>query len=229
MRVALLRRDPRRQRLRTHAHHDRRHARFAGAEIGRGETEVGLAGADQLDIDLGQQLGVEQRAVLDPLRVVDLVARAEIVEPVRAAGMLAPRQHQRIDQPLAGHRGFLDALELGVEEAEIEHRVVRDQRRVAEELDQLLDLVREQRLVLEEVDAEPVHLEGGLRHVAFRIEVAVERLAGRKAIDQLDAADLDQPIALDGIEAGGFGVEHDLAHWNLASGASESFSPASAS
>ena len=55
-------------------------------------------------------------------------------------------------------------------------------------------------------------LKGRLRHVAFRIEVAVKRLAGREAVDELDAADLDQPIALKGIEPGGFGIEHDLAH-----------------
>ena len=132
--------------------------------------------------------------------------------------MLAARQHQRIDQTLARHRRLLGALELGIEKAEIEHRVVRDQRRLAEEFDQLLHLVREQRFVLEEVDAEPVHLEGGLRHVAFRIEIAMERLAGWKAVDQLDTADLDHPIALQRIEAGGFGVEHDLAHWNLQDG-----------
>ncbi len=57
-----------------------------------------------------------------------------------------------------------------------------------------------------------MHLERAVRHVAFRIEIAVEAVAGRKPVDQLDAADLDQPVALIGIEPGGFGVEHDLAH-----------------
>ena len=99
--------------------------------------------------------------MLDPLGIVDPVARAKIVEPVRTARVLAARQHQRIDQPLAAHHGFFGAPELGVEEAEIEHGVVRDQRRIAQEFDQLFDLVGEQRLVLEKVDAEPMHVEGG--------------------------------------------------------------------
>ena len=60
--------------------------------------------------------------------------------------------------------------------------------------------------------AQAVNLERRFRHVAFRIEVAVKRLAGRKAVDQLDAADLDQAIALEGIKPGGFGIENDLAH-----------------
>ena len=50
------------------------------------------------------------------------------------------------------------------------------------------------------------------RHVAFRIEVAMKGLAGREAIDEFDAADLDQTIALEGIKPGGLGVENDLAH-----------------
>ena len=40
----------------------------------------------------------------------------------------------------------------------------------------------------------------------------MEDLPAREAVDQLDAADLDQPMPLIGVEAGGFGIEHDLAH-----------------
>jgi hypothetical protein len=57
-----------------------------------------------------------------------------------------------------------------------------------------------------------VNLESRFRHVALRIEVAMKHFAGGKAIEQLDAADLDQPIALERIEAGGLGIEHDFAH-----------------
>ncbi len=58
----------------------------------------------------------------------------------------------------------------------------------------------------------PCTPEGALGHVALGIHVAMEVLSGRKAVEQLDAADLDQPVALQGVEAGGFRVEHDLAH-----------------
>jgi hypothetical protein len=43
-------------------------------------------------------------------------------------------------------------------------------------------------------------------------------LAGRHAIEDLDAADFDQPIAAQGIEAGGFGIENDFAHELQAAG-----------
>ena len=97
-------------------------ARRAAARAALGEAELRLARADQLQIDLGQDLGVEQRAVLGAARIVDAVARAQIVEPVRPGRMLAARQQQRVDQPLARDRRTLDALELGDEKAVVEAR-----------------------------------------------------------------------------------------------------------
>ena len=70
----------------------------------------------------------------------------------------------------------------------------------------------EERLVLEEVGRQAVHRERLGRHVALRIEIAVEVWPVGNAVEQLDAADLDQPMPLVGIEAGGLGIEHDLAH-----------------
>jgi hypothetical protein len=50
------------------------------------------------------------------------------------------------------------------------------------------------------------------RHVALGIEIAVEGLAGWNPVDQLDAADLDQPMTLKGIDSGRLRIEHDFAH-----------------
>ena len=90
------------------------------------------------------------------------------------------------------------ALELGIEEAEIEHRVVRDQRRVADETRPApRPFCANSGLSLRNSTLSPCTLNAAVRHVAFRIEIAVERVAGRKTVDQLDAADLDQPVARD--------------------------------
>ena len=40
----------------------------------------------------------------------------------------------------------------------------------------------------------------------------MERLAARKTINELDAADLHQTIALKRIKPGSFSIEDDLAH-----------------
>ena len=57
-----------------------------------------------------------------------------------------------------------------------------------------------------------MHVKCFRRHVAFGIDVAVEGLSRRHAVEDLDAADLDQPVAAQRIEARGFGIENDFAH-----------------
>jgi hypothetical protein len=109
-------------------------------------------------------------------------------------------------------RGAAAAIELRIDEARVEARIVDDERRIADEGEQVVDDIGEQRLVGEEFGREAVHPEGLLGHVALRIDVTVKRLPGRNRVEQLDAADLNQPIAAQGIEAGRFGIEHDLAH-----------------
>jgi hypothetical protein len=63
-----------------------------------------------------------------------------------------------------------------------------------------------------------VHGEGFGRHLALGVEMAVKDLSRRHAIENLDAADFDQPIAAQGIEAGGFGIEDDFAHERVPGG-----------
>ena len=145
-------------------------------------------------------------------RIVDRVARTQIVKTVRDAWMLAPRQQQRVDQPVAGDGRPFDAVELGVDEADIERGVVNYQRRIGDEFEKVLHHLGEQRLVGEEFAGKSVHRERFRRHVAFGVDMAVEGLARRHAIENLDAADLNQSIPAQRVEAGGFGVENYFAH-----------------
>src|SRR5262245_23953099 len=182
-----------------------------------------LAPTDELDIDLGQELRVEQRAVLGAARIVDAVAQTQIVEPIGPGRMAAARQHQRIDQAIAADRLLGASLKLSVEEAEIEQRIMRHQRDVLDEGCELVRDLGKVRLVLEELGREPVHRECFCRHVAIGIEIAMEDPAAREPVHQLDAADLDQAVALQRIKTGRLGIEHDLAHRNSQAG--ESLSP----
>ena len=67
-------------------------------------------------------------------------------------------------------------------------------------------------LVGQEFAGQAMHGKGFRRHVALGIDVPVKGLAGRHAVEDLDTADFDQPIAAQRIEAGGFGIENDFAH-----------------
>ncbi len=71
--------------------------------------------------------------MLGAMRIVDPVTQAEIVELVRAAGMLAARQHQGVDNALATESRLARARELEIDEGEIEIAVMRDKRRVTDE------------------------------------------------------------------------------------------------
>src|SRR5512140_3521943 len=126
--------------------------------------------------------------------------------------MLAARQQQCVDQPLARDQRTLDAFELGAQEAVIETGIVDHQRRIADEGEKIVDDLDETLVALEEIARQPVNGEGLGRHLALRIEIGVEGRAGRNPVKQFDAADFDQAVALVGIQPGGFGVEDDFAH-----------------
>ena len=91
--------------------------------------------------------------------IVDAIAGAEIIEAVGTGRMLAPGQQERVDESLAREQAFAGTLELGIEKAEVEDRVMGNQRRVADERDQLVGDLGEAWLVPEELVRKPVHRE----------------------------------------------------------------------
>ena len=56
-------------------------------------------------------------------------------------------EDQSVDHAAHAHHRSAAALKLVIQKAEVERGVVRDERRIAKEPDQLLDLILEQRLV----------------------------------------------------------------------------------
>src|SRR5690349_16567775 len=164
------------------------------------EAETDLAASGQLDIDLRQQLRVEECAVLHALAAVDPEANAERIEAVLGAGMPGPRQRQRIDHPAQRHAGPAGALELEIQKAKVEGRIVGDERRILDEVEELVRLLRKARFVRQEQVAEPVHFLRFERHVALGIEVGMEVPPSLDPVEDLDAADLDHPIAAGWVE-----------------------------
>jgi hypothetical protein len=57
-----------------------------------------------------------------------------------------------------------------------------------------------------------MHAQRALFDFALGADVAVEGASRGTAIDQLDAADFDDAMVQFELEAGGFGIENDLAH-----------------
>jgi hypothetical protein len=109
--------------------------------------------------------------------------------------VLAPRQEQGVDQPFTRDRRPLQPRQLRIDEGNVERGVVDHQGRVGDEVEKLVHDVPEQRLVGEKLRGKAMNRERLLRHVAFRIDVAVKELSGRHPVEDLDAADFDDAIA----------------------------------
>src|SRR3546814_13013681 len=96
-------------------------------------------------------------------------------------------------------------LEFSVDETKIKGGVVRDERRIAEEFDQLVDARREQGLVRQKMDRQAVYRFGGGGDVAFGIEISGGVDAVFAADDQPHTSDFDQPVPAPGDETRGYG------------------------
>src|SRR4051812_32836376 len=93
---------------------------------------------------------------------------------------------------------------------------MRNKRRILDKVEELVHALPEARLVRQEEVGEPMHFLRFERHVAFGVEVAVEVPPGLDAVEHLDAADLDDPVAAHRVQSRRLGIENDFAHrWNL--------------
>ena len=126
--------------------------------------------------------------------------------------MSSTPQTSRVVELLLEHALLGEQRKLRIQERDVERRVVDDQLGVGDELTQLGENVGETRLAAEEFGGEAVHLHRARIDLAIRTQVAVELPARAPPIDELDRPDLDDAVTLLGLEAGGFGVEDDLAH-----------------
>ncbi len=128
-----------------------------------------------------------------------LVAFAQRVQAVALARMHLTRERQGVDD-LADvarlSRRPRQTLQLGIEEGQVERRVVDDQLGAADELEQLLDHVGEARLLRQELVGEAVHLDGAAVHFSIRPQIAMEGATGLAPVHHLDAADFDDAVAL---------------------------------
>src|SRR5258708_7435415 len=178
---------------------------------GGDEFEAGLSAADQLEIDGGEQLAVEQRAVLGPGREIDLEAPAQRIEAGLRAGIAPAGERKRI-LDLAAQNLLAEPAQLGIDEFEVELRIVDDQPSVADEGQKFIHDRGKGRMLGEELRRQPMDGIGLLRHLAFGIDVAVKDAPARHVIDELDAADLDDAMAVGGVESRRLSIEHDLTH-----------------
>src|SRR6185437_8437948 len=153
--------------------------------------------------------------MLDALTSIDTEAHAQRVQAVLCSWMPGSCQLERIDHPVHRNCWPSRALELEVEEAEVEARIMGDQRRIFDELQQVIDLVAEQRLIGKECRRQAMHHFRLERHVALGEKISMEMAAGFDAVEHLDTADFDHSVTAAWIEARRLRIEHDFPHWRI--------------
>src|SRR5450830_571632 len=168
-------------------------------------------------VDVGQQFGVQQRAVQLAVGVGDAVAVAQGVERVALAGVHFFRLHQGIDHAvhLLVDRWQVQALQFGVEEADIKRCVVDDQFGVGNIGAEFFDDFCKFGFVAEEFGGQSVDGQSALFRIALGIDVVMEVVPGQHAVVQLDRADLQDAVARAWVQAGGFSIENNLTHGRL--------------
>src|SRR5690606_22932245 len=149
------------------------------------------------------------------VRVVHAQSPAQRVERVALARIALAGQFQRVEHPGAVADPAVmvaQARQLVVEEADVERGVVDHQLGAVDEGEELVGDRGEPGLVGEEIEGQAGDFLRTGFELALGMDVLVVRAASGPAFDQLHAADLDDAVALLPFEAGGFGVEDDLAH-----------------
>jgi hypothetical protein len=117
-----------------------------------------------------------------------------------------PTVHTDLRLPVSHQPQFV------LEKSDVEFRVVNNELRAADEVEQLVCDFGELRVVFQVRAIHAVNSFSALVNVSFRIEEAVVLATGRSSIDQFDAADFYDAVSLGGRKAGGFGIENNLAH-----------------
>lgn len=176
-----------------------------------GQRQAGLA-TGHGQVDVGENLRVEQGAVQFTAGVVDAVTFAQGVKAVALPRVAFPGHHQGVEDAavlrdvsaiVLPHQG-----EFVVDEANVERRVMDDQLRAFDELEELVGHFGETRLADEEFVGDAVDADRALVTFAIRLQVDVKVPARQAPTDQFDTADFNDPVTIGHRHAGGFGIEY---------------------
>src|SRR6185369_2946405 len=121
----------------------------------------------------------------------------------------------RVDDPVETQGFLAHEAELVVQKHHVKLGIVNDERVVSNERQKIARDLAKQRFAGEKFSRNAVDVLGLNGDVALGIDETMKLAAGRNAVEDLDATDFDQSVALFRIEASRFRVENDLAHREL--------------
>ena len=114
--------------------------------------------------------------------------------------------------PSSEQQQTTQALELVIQKADIEGRIVDDEFGTPYKSEELVRNTGKKWLVGQKGIAEAMDTLSVGIHFALRIEVIVEAAPGQAPVHHLQTTDLDQAMALRGINSRRFSIENNLSH-----------------
>src|SRR3546814_2312267 len=94
--------------------------------------------------------------MFDAVRTIDAISGTQCIKRMLRSRMTRPGERQRVDSPGIAQDGPAAPAKLVIEKAHVELRIVRDQDRIPDELQNLVHQFRKQRFVRQELRRKPV-------------------------------------------------------------------------
>ncbi len=150
-----------------------------------------------------------------PVAVFHPITAAQRIQIVLLPRMLLPRHYQGIEHAAAllhGPIAAAKAAQLVVEEAHIERGVMDHQLRTIHKGEEFIRHLVESGFVRQELGADAVNGQRSFIDLALRIEIQMQAVAGEATINHFYTTNLDHPVAIIGLKAGGFRIQYYLTH-----------------
>ncbi len=144
--------------------------------------------------------------------IVDPKATAQGVEAGWRSGKFVAREFECINDFRDLKRATRGALQFAIDEFQIKSCIVYYQRRTSDKLEKRVGDIGKQRLFPKERVVQSVNRVSIVRHTSFGIEIGMKDLARRNVIDEFDASDLDDAMAIGRIKTGRFRIQCDFTH-----------------
>ena len=146
------------------------------------------------------------------MAVVDFEAAAQGVQIGLCPREFAPRHGQGVGGAAHGKRRPVKARQFGIDESHIERGVVNHHHRIPDEGQEVVDDVGKDRLVIQKFVGQPVNGHGAGVNLALGIDIDMKLFAAWRLVQNFQRTDFNDAVSLRRIDAGGFGIQNNLAH-----------------
>lgn len=169
--------------------------------------------AGHREVDLGQELRIQQRAMEAAMGVIDPITAAQGVKAITLPWVFPSCELEGIKnlaEIVDQGRVRRQQAELVIQEADIKGGVVDNELSPFDEAEEITGNVLKMRLVGQKLLAETMDFNRASVNLSLGVEIYVKMVSAELPIKQFDAADFNDPVTLSRVKSRCFGVENNL-------------------